>query len=75
MEYILKATYKATTKGRFLEALRLFFSISHTIPIIVVDSWREVDEVNELIEIVREYILGLKMELKGKELRDDVTCQ
>jgi coatomer subunit alpha len=53
----------------------LFFSISHTIPIIVVDSWREVDEVNELIEIVREYILGLKMELKGKELRDDVTCQ
>jgi coatomer subunit alpha len=31
--------------------------------------------VKELIEIVREYILGLKMELKRKELRDEVTRQ
>ena len=31
--------------------------------------------MKELIEIVREYILGLKMELKRKELRDDVTRQ
>lgn len=31
--------------------------------------------MKELIEIVREYILGLKMELKRKELRDEVTRQ
>jgi coatomer subunit alpha len=75
MEDRLKAAYKATTEGRFPEALRQFLSILHTIPVIVVDSRREVDEVKELIEIVREYILGLKMELKRKELRDDVTRQ
>ncbi|CAD6343523.1 unnamed protein product [Miscanthus lutarioriparius] len=75
MEDRLKAAYKATTEGRFPEALRQFLNILHTIPVIVVDSRREVDEVKELIEIVREYILGLKMELKRKELRDDVTHQ
>uniref|UniRef100_A0A0E0D5J6 Uncharacterized protein n=1 Tax=Oryza meridionalis TaxID=40149 RepID=A0A0E0D5J6_9ORYZ len=71
----LKAAYKATTDGKFPEALRQFLSILHTIPLIVVDSRREVDEVKELIEIVREYVLGLRMELKRKELRDDVNRQ
>jgi coatomer protein complex subunit alpha (xenin) len=75
MEDKLKAAYKATTEGRFPESLRQFVNILHTIPVIVVDSRREVDEVKELIEIVREYVLGLKMELKRKELRDDVTRQ
>ncbi|KAF8776231.1 hypothetical protein HU200_003734 [Digitaria exilis] len=58
LEDRLKAAYKATTEGKFPEALRQFQSILHTIPIIVVDSRREVDEVKELIEIVREYVLG-----------------
>ncbi|CAO2209539.1 unnamed protein product [Urochloa humidicola] len=75
MEERLKAAYKATTEGRFPEALRQFLSILHTIPVIVVDSRREVDEVKELIEIVREYVLGLKVELKRKESRDDATRQ
>uniref|UniRef100_A0A453H749 Coatomer subunit alpha n=1 Tax=Aegilops tauschii subsp. strangulata TaxID=200361 RepID=A0A453H749_AEGTS len=75
MEDRLKAAYKATTEGKFPEALRQFLNILHTIPLIVVDSRREVDEVKELIEIVREYVLGLRMELKRKELKDNVNRQ
>ena len=75
LEEKLKAAYRATTAGRFQEALRLFLSILHTIPLIVVESRREVDEVKELIIIVREYILGLQMELKKRELQNDPVRQ
>ncbi|KAK8529965.1 hypothetical protein V6N13_102853 [Hibiscus sabdariffa] len=71
----LKAGYKATTAGKFTEALRLFLSILHTIPLIVVESRREVDEVKELIIIAKEYVLGLQMELKRRELKDDPVRQ
>lgn len=75
LEEKLKASYKATTTGKFSEALRLFLSILHTIPLIVVDSRREVDEVKELITIVKEYVLGLQLELKRRELKDDPVRQ
>ncbi|XP_010263850.1 PREDICTED: coatomer subunit alpha-1 [Nelumbo nucifera] len=75
LEEKLKAGYKATTAGKFTEALRLFLSILHTIPLIVVESRREVDEVKELIIIAKEYVLGLKMELKRRELKDNPVRQ
>ncbi|KAL8160659.1 hypothetical protein V2J09_002196 [Rumex salicifolius] len=75
LEEKLKAGYKATTGGKFNEALRLFLGILHTIPLIVVESRREVDEVKELIIIVKEYVLGLKMELKRREIKDDTVHQ
>ena len=75
MEEKLKAGYKATTGGKFTEALRLFLSILYTIPLIVVESRREVDEVKELIIIVKEYVLGLKMELNRKETRNNPVRQ
>ncbi|KAG8389909.1 hypothetical protein BUALT_Bualt01G0028000 [Buddleja alternifolia] len=71
----LKAGYRATTAGKFSEALRLFLSILHTIPLIVVETRREVDEVKELIMIVKEYVLGLQIELKRRELKDDPVRQ
>nr|WDD38917.1 coatomer subunit alpha-1 [Fagopyrum tataricum] len=75
LEEKLKAGYKATTAGKFTEALRVFLSILHTIPLIVVESRREVDEVKELIIIVKEYVLGLKMELKRREIKEDPVRQ
>ncbi|XP_072962023.1 coatomer subunit alpha-1-like [Typha angustifolia] len=75
MDDQLRAAYRATTEGKFPEALRQFLNILHTIPLIVVDSRSEVDEVKELIEIAREYVLGLKIEVKRKELKDDVVRQ
>ncbi|XP_042477803.1 coatomer subunit alpha-1-like [Macadamia integrifolia] len=71
----LRTAYKATTEGKFVEALRVFLNILHTIPLIVVESRREVDEVMELIVIAKEYILGLKMEAKRKEIKDDMVRQ
>ncbi|KAK4486814.1 hypothetical protein RD792_006593 [Penstemon davidsonii] len=75
LEEKLKAGFKATTAGKFTEALRLFLSIIHTIPLIVVETRREVDEVKELIVIVKEYVLGLQMELKRRELRENPIRQ
>ncbi|KAF7827287.1 coatomer subunit alpha-1 [Senna tora] len=75
LEEKLKAGYKATTSGKFSEALRLFTSILHTIPVIVVESRREVDEVKELVIIVKEYVLGLQMELKRREMKDNPVRQ
>ncbi|PIN21684.1 Vesicle coat complex COPI, alpha subunit [Handroanthus impetiginosus] len=71
----LKAGYRATTAGKFSEALRHFLAILHTIPLIVVETRREVDEVKELIIIVKEYVLGLQMELKRRELKDNPVRQ
>ncbi|CAN0854504.1 Coatomer subunit alpha-1 [Linum grandiflorum] len=69
LEEKLKAGYKAFTGGKFTEALRLFVSILHTIPLIVVETRREVDEVKELIIIAKEYVLALQMELKRREMK------
>ncbi|KAF5185856.1 Coatomer subunit alpha-1 [Thalictrum thalictroides] len=71
----LKLGYRATTAGKFTEALRIFKDVLHTIPLIVVESRREVDEVRELIFKAKEYVVGLQMEIKRKELKDDPVRQ
>ncbi|KAJ1435979.1 WD40/YVTN repeat-like-containing domain superfamily [Sesbania bispinosa] len=71
----LKAGYKLTTAGKFTEALRTFVNILHTIPLIVVESRREVDDVKELVIIVKEYVLALQMELKRREIKDNPARQ
>ncbi|KAE9448255.1 hypothetical protein C3L33_19823, partial [Rhododendron williamsianum] len=75
LEEKLKAAYKSTTAGKFTEALRLFLNILHTIPFVVVESRRDVDEVKDLVVIVREYALGLQMEVKRKEMKEDPIRQ
>ncbi|KAK3002623.1 hypothetical protein RJ639_021911 [Escallonia herrerae] len=71
LEDKLEAGYKATTAGKFTEALHLFLGILHTIPLIVVESRRELDKVKELITIAKEYVLGSRMELKRREMKDN----
>jgi coatomer protein complex subunit alpha (xenin) len=75
LEENLKSGYKATTAGKFTEALRIFLSILQTIPLVVVESRREVDDVKDLITIAKEYVLGLQMELKRREMKDDPVRQ
>ncbi|KAJ7564293.1 hypothetical protein O6H91_02G011500 [Diphasiastrum complanatum] len=75
LEERLKLAYKTTTEGKFTEALRLFLGILQTIPLVVVDSRKEVDEVKELLSIAKEYVLALKIELKRKEVKDDPVKQ
>ncbi|KAL5069300.1 hypothetical protein RYX36_020187 [Vicia faba] len=71
----LRAGYKFFTAGKFTEALKTFVNILHTIPLIVVESRREVDDVKELIIIVKEYVLGLQIELKRRETKDNPVRQ
>ncbi|KAH9606042.1 hypothetical protein KSS87_006679 [Heliosperma pusillum] len=75
LEEKLRAGYKLTNDGKLSDALRIFVNILHSIPLVVVESRKEVDEVKELIIIVKEYVLGLKMELKRRELKDDPVRQ
>jgi len=77
LEDKLKAAYKAVTEGKFTEALRLFQDILHTIPVVVVDSRKEVDDVKELLGIAKEYTIALRIELNRREpaLRDDLLRQ
>ncbi|KAF6156180.1 hypothetical protein GIB67_007997 [Kingdonia uniflora] len=67
----LKAGYKATTSGRFSEVLKIFLSILHAIPFIVVETRREVDDVKELIVIAKEYVLGAQLEISRKDHKDN----
>ncbi|EDV25681.1 uncharacterized protein TRIADDRAFT_24616 [Trichoplax adhaerens] len=64
----LQAAYQLTTSGKFQEAVEKFRKILYKILLLVVDSRQEVNEVQQLISICNEYILGLSMEIKRKEM-------
>ena len=49
----LKKAYKLFTDGKFSAALQAFNQMLLTIPLVVVTSRKEVDEVKELISICR----------------------
>ncbi|BBN03852.1 coatomer subunit alpha [Marchantia polymorpha subsp. ruderalis] len=71
LEDRLRQAYKLTTEGKFTEALKIFLSILQTIPLVVVESRKEVDEVKELLGIAKDYVLAVKIELKRKEEKDN----
>jgi coatomer protein complex subunit alpha (xenin) len=73
LEDQLKAAYKLTTEGKFSDALKVFTGILHAIPLLVVETRKEVDEVKELLGVARDYCLALRIELKRKELKDEPT--
>ncbi|KAL5010139.1 hypothetical protein ScPMuIL_012444 [Solemya velum] len=64
----LQVAYQMTTTGKFPDAIDKFRSILLSVPLLVVDNKQEIAEAQQLIEICREYIVGLSMETKRKEL-------
>ena len=64
----LKLAYKATTGGKFSEAITLFQNIIQSLLFIVVSSRDEEAEAKELLTLAKEYLTGLKTELKRKEI-------
>lgn len=64
----LQKAYDMTTNGKFGEAVETFRNILLNVPLLVVDNKQEVAEAQQLIEMCREYIVGLQMELHRKEL-------
>lgn len=64
----LQVAYQLTTGGKFGEAIDRFRTILLSVPLLVVDNKQEIAEAQQLIEICREYIVGLSMEMTRKEL-------
>ncbi|XP_015755385.1 PREDICTED: coatomer subunit alpha-like [Acropora digitifera] len=64
----LQSAYQLTTGGKFQEAVQKLHSILLSVTLLVVDSKQEVSEAQQLLGICREYMVGLQMELKRKEL-------
>ncbi|XP_076455879.1 coatomer subunit alpha-like [Babylonia areolata] len=64
----LQAAYQMTTSGKFVDAVDKFRYILLSVPLLVVESRQEIAEAQQLLEICREYILGLQMETKRKEM-------
>jgi coatomer subunit alpha len=71
LEEKLARSYRLVTEGKFIDALKMFTSIILTIPLLVVDSRKEADEVRELLTIARDYNIALRCELKRREAKDD----
>jgi len=71
----LKVAYKATTGGKFEEAVDHFLYIMHALLFVIVDSRQAKNEVQELLELCREYVTGLRMELHRKDLASDPIKQ
>ena len=64
----LQKAYDLTTNGKFGDAIDNFRSIMLSVPLLVVDNKQEIAEAQQLIEVCREYLIGLQMEMYRKEL-------
>lgn len=63
----LQACYQLTTVGKFVDAIDKFRAILISIPLLVVNTKQEINEAKQLINICKEYIVGLQMETYRKE--------
>ncbi|VDK27188.1 unnamed protein product [Gongylonema pulchrum] len=64
----LQTCYHLTTSGKFTEAVEKLRLLLLSVPLLVVDSKQETAEAQQLIDICREYLVGLLMECARKEL-------
>lgn len=64
----LQQCYQLTTGGKFSEAIDKLRSLLLSIPLLVVDTRQDISEAQQLLQICREYIVGLQMETTRKEL-------
>ncbi|XP_055345500.1 coatomer subunit alpha-like isoform X2 [Paramacrobiotus metropolitanus] len=67
----VQVCYQLTTGGKFGEALDGFRKIMWSIPFLAVNTRDEQKEATQLLDICREYALGLSIELARKELGKD----
>ena len=71
LEEKLAGAYRQVTEGKFNDALKSFTSIILTVPLLVVESRKEAEEVRELLTIARDYNIALRCELKRREAKDN----
>lgn len=68
---LLKQAYKLTTEGKFAEASKQFREILIQIPLLVLASSDEEEDVGALIKICREYILALRVDAVKRQSTGD----
>ncbi|KAJ1560460.1 hypothetical protein HK096_008611, partial [Nowakowskiella sp. JEL0078] len=66
----LQNAYAAVKNGGFSSAITLFRQILREVVLIVVEKRSDVEEVNQLIGVCREYILGSRLGLLALETRE-----
>lgn len=64
----LQNCYQLTTVGKFQDAVDRFRSLLHSVLLLSIDNKQEINEAKQLLEICREYILGLSMEIQRKSM-------
>ncbi|KAI1280548.1 Coatomer subunit alpha [Halotydeus destructor] len=62
----LQSAYQLTTGGKFQEAVEKFRSIMLNVLFLVADTKQDVSEAQQLLDICREYVLGLILEVERK---------
>jgi len=68
IENNLKEAFRTTTGGKFSEAVSQFIFIMHSILFVISTSKKETVEAKELLNICKEYISGLRLEMHRKDL-------
>lgn len=63
----VKVGYAAVTEGRFGDAHRVFLNILHQVPFVLVEDKKEHNDLMELLNVSREYVAALNVEMKRKE--------
>ncbi|XP_053619485.1 coatomer subunit alpha [Plodia interpunctella] len=64
----LQQCYQLTTAGKFTEAIEKLQRIVQTVPLLNVEAKTELTEAQQLLNICREYLLGLQMETARKAM-------
>ncbi|KAJ2941519.1 hypothetical protein O0L34_g14564 [Tuta absoluta] len=64
----LQQCYQFTTAGKFTEAIERLQRIIQSVPLLHVETKPELSEAQQLLNICREYLLGLQMECQRKAM-------
>ncbi|XP_026676159.1 LOW QUALITY PROTEIN: coatomer subunit alpha-like [Diaphorina citri] len=63
----IQQCYQLTTSGKFVDAIEKLRNVLICIPLLVVTTKKEIEEAKQIINICKEYIVGLQMETYRKE--------
>ncbi|GAA5944936.1 coatomer subunit alpha [Sporobolomyces koalae] len=66
----LRAAYTAFQKAKFGDAVNIFRSILQSLLLVVTSSPAQAAELQELVIVCREYILGLSLEIERRRIAD-----
>ncbi|KAJ2780589.1 hypothetical protein GGI15_003483 [Coemansia interrupta] len=70
----LQQGYRATTAGKFEEALTLFKRLLLSLIFVTADTLEDANEIKQLLQISREYTIGISIELaRAAVSKDDAT--